>query len=73
MTWLRLFVRPRAGQDKPTVLLYAHFDVQPADPLDLWETPPFQPVLYREAGLFRGRGVSDDKQGVMAVRTNIIS
>jgi len=54
-----------AGENAPTVLIYAHYDVQPADPLDLWHTPPFEPVLDEAAGLFRGRGVSDDKQGVL--------
>lgn len=55
------------GPDAPTVLFYAHYDVQPADPLELWNTPPFEPILDREAGIFRGRGVSDDKQGVVTV------
>ncbi len=51
-----------AGRDAPTVLLYAHYDVQPVDPLDLWITPPFAPDL-REGKLF-ARGVIDDKSGV---------
>ena len=43
----------------PTVLCYGHFDVQPPDPLELWESPPFAPEIRGEH-LF-GRGVADDK------------
>ena len=48
-----------AGPDAPTVLVYAHFDVQPVDPLDEWETAPFTPTI-RDGRLF-ARGASDDK------------
>lgn len=44
---------------KPTVLVYAHYDVQPADPLEEWESPPFEPVV-RE-GRMLARGASDCK------------
>jgi acetylornithine deacetylase/succinyl-diaminopimelate desuccinylase-like protein len=43
----------------PTVLVYCHYDVQPVDPLDLWTSPPFEPVVDGDRIL--GRGVADDK------------
>ncbi|CAL8467971.1 g7509 [Coccomyxa elongata] len=52
----------------PTVLIYGHYDVQPVDPLELWTTPPFEPTVQREGkgqGSFTGRGVSDDKGGLL--------
>jgi len=52
-----------AGTDKPTVLIYGHFDVQPAEPFDLWTTPPFEPEIRDER--IYGRGATDDKGAVM--------
>ena len=43
----------------PTVLLYAHYDVQPVDPLDEWEAAPFTPIV--KEGRVLARGASDDK------------
>ncbi|HEX4137320.1 MAG TPA: dipeptidase [Bryobacteraceae bacterium] len=49
---------------KPTVLCYGHFDVQPPDPLELWETPPFEPS-ERNGNLY-ARGSADDKGQVFS-------
>ncbi len=48
-----------AGAEAPTVLIYGHYDVQPPDPLEMWDTPPFEPTIVND-DLFC-RGASDDK------------
>ncbi len=50
--WLR-------AEGAPTVLLYCHYDVQPVDPLDLWQSPPFEPIVVGDR--LQARGASDDK------------
>ena len=52
------------GAGKRKLLLYEHYDVQPVDPLDLWESKPFEPV--QKDGKLYARGVADDKADVMA-------
>lgn len=52
-----------AGEGKPTVLIYGHYDVQPVEPLELWNTPPFEATQVGE-NLY-GRGASDMKGQVI--------
>ena len=54
----------RKGKCAKTLLIYNHYDVQPPEPLELWESPPFEPEVRN--GKMYGRGVSDDKSHLTA-------
>jgi acetylornithine deacetylase/succinyl-diaminopimelate desuccinylase-like protein len=53
-----------AGASAKTILFYNHYDVQPAEPLELWSSPPFEPAI--RDGKIYGRGVSDNKGNIIA-------
>lgn len=60
IVWARTPHNPK----KRTVLIYGHYDVQPADPLELWDSPPFEPALRN--GYVFARGATDNKGQVLA-------
>ncbi|GAC1398925.1 MAG: M20/M25/M40 family metallo-hydrolase [Chloroflexota bacterium] len=57
--WPVVIANKAGPQGSPTVLLYGHYDVQPPDPLEGWESPPFEPAIRN--GRLYGRGVADNK------------
>lgn len=57
--WPVVFGEKRVNENLPTVLVYGHYDVQPAEPLDLWKSPPFEPEVRDEK--IYARGADDDK------------
>ncbi len=58
-----VLARRRSNPEWPHVVIYGHYDVQPPDPLDLWETPAFEPV--ERNGRLYGRGTADNKGPMM--------
>ena len=58
-----VFAEKHVADDADTILVYGHYDVMPAEPLELWQTPPFEPVV--RDGRIWGRGADDDKGQTM--------
>src|SRR5919204_6922780 len=59
-----VWARNKHQPERRTVLIYGHYDVQPPDPLELWDSPPFEPVL--KDGYVFARGSTDNKGQILA-------
>jgi len=59
-----VWARNKHRKGRPTILIYGHYDVQPPDPLELWDSPPFEPVLKN--GYVFARGATDNKGQILS-------
>ena len=66
-----LFAELKGGEGAPTILVYGHYDVQPAEPLAAWKTPPFEPTVVGDR--VYGRGTQDDKGQSYAFLLGLLS
>ena len=64
-----IFAQRSGDRSRPHVVIYGHYDVQPADPLNLWKTPPFEPTII--GNRIYGRGAADNKGPLMSVISGV--